>query len=256
VKLMDVIYDENYLHLVFEYLNKDLRQYFDSLPRDEMMPPQLVKSYTWQILQGLTYCHTHRVLHRDLKPQNLLLDEHGRIKLADFGLARCFNLPMRTYTHEVVTLWYRSPEILLGAKFYTAALDIWSVGCIFAEMVTKVALLPGDSEIDQLFRIFQLLGTPDERTWPGISVYPDYKPAFPKWKRQDLKTKLPALKEDGINLLMQMLIYDPGSRITAKQALSHRYFSDVMVPAVAPSQMSAYGGASASPMDTFGGTGR
>ncbi|CAN0014172.1 unnamed protein product [Bubo scandiacus] len=105
---------------------------------------------------------------RDLKPQNLLINADGAIKLADFGLARAFGVPVRTYTHEVVTLWYRAPEILLGCKYYSTAVDIWSLGCIFAEMITRRALFPGDSEIDQLFRIFRTLGTPDEAAWPGV----------------------------------------------------------------------------------------
>jgi len=84
----------------------------------------------------VAYCHVRRVLHRDLKPQNLLIDRHGYIKLADFGLARAFGMPVRTYTHEVVTLWYRAPEILLGSKFYSTSVDVWSLGCVFAEMVS------------------------------------------------------------------------------------------------------------------------
>ena len=95
------------------------------------------------------------MLHRDLKPQNLLIDKSGALKLADFGLARAFGIPVRTYTHEVVTLWYRAPEILLGLKQYSTPVDMWSCGCIFAEMATKKPLYPGDSEIDELFKIFR-----------------------------------------------------------------------------------------------------
>ena len=113
------------------------------------------QSYLYQILQGIVFCHSRRVLHRDLKPQNLLIDDKGTIKLADFDLARAFGIPIRVYTHEVVTLWYRSPEVLLGSARYSTPVDIWSIGTIFAELATKKPLFHGDSEIDQLFRIFR-----------------------------------------------------------------------------------------------------
>ncbi|KAM4644127.1 cyclin-dependent kinase 2 isoform 2-T2 [Amazona ochrocephala] len=134
VKLLDVIHTENKLYLVFEFLHQDLKKFMDSSSLSGIALP-LIKSYLFQLLQGLAFCHAHRVLHRDLKPQNLLINTDGAIKLADFGLARAFGVPVRTYTHEVVTLWYRAPEILLGCKYYSTAVDIWSLGCIFAEMV-------------------------------------------------------------------------------------------------------------------------
>ncbi|XP_018416283.1 PREDICTED: cyclin-dependent kinase 2 isoform X4 [Nanorana parkeri] len=132
---------------------------------------------------------------------------------------------------KVVTLWYRAPEILLGCKYYSTAVDIWSLGCIFAEMITRRALFPGDSEIDQLFRIFRTLGTPDESTWPGVTSMPDYKSTFPKWARQDFSKVVPPLDEDGRDLLAQMLQYDSNKRISAKTALSHPFFRDVSRPA-------------------------
>nr|XP_028572779.1 cyclin-dependent kinase 3 isoform X2 [Podarcis muralis] len=223
VRLLDVVHSQKKLYLVFEYLNQDLKKYMDSSRTGEL-PLSLVKSYLYQLLQGVSFCHSHRVIHRDLKPQNLLINEMGAIKLADFGLARAFGVPLRTYTHEVVTLWYRAPEILLGCKFYSTAVDIWSIGCIFAEMVTRKALFPGDSEIDQLFRIFRTLGTPTESSWPGVTQLPDYKGNFPKWPRKDMKVLIPNLDRDGRDLLMQLLLYDPNRRISAKAALTHQYF--------------------------------
>ncbi|XP_032065024.1 cyclin-dependent kinase 3 isoform X2 [Thamnophis elegans] len=223
VRLLDVVHNQKKLYLVFEYLNQDLKKYMDSSRTGEL-PLNLIKSYLYQLLQGVSFCHSHRVIHRDLKPQNLLINEMGAIKLADFGLARAFGVPLRTYTHEVVTLWYRAPEILLGCKYYSTAVDIWSIGCIFAEMVARKALFPGDSEIDQLFRIFRTLGTPTESLWPGVTNLPDYKGNFPKWPRKDMKVIIPNLDQDGRDLLLQLLMYDPNKRISAKAALNHQYF--------------------------------
>ncbi|XP_014816049.1 PREDICTED: cyclin-dependent kinase 2, partial [Calidris pugnax] len=209
LRLLDVIHTENKLYLVFEFLHQDLKKFMDSSSISGIALP-LIKSYLFQLLQGLAFCHAHRVLHRDLKPQNLLINADGAIKLADFGLARAFGVPVRTYTHEVVTLWYRAPEILLGCKYYSTAVDIWSLGCIFAPGwgITRRALFPGDSEIDQLFRIFRTLGTPDEAAWPGVTAMPDYKPSFPKWARQDFSKVVPPLDEEG----RKLLAVSPGKR--------------------------------------------
>ncbi|XP_055379368.1 cyclin-dependent kinase 2 isoform X1 [Condylostylus longicornis] len=220
VQLLDIVIADSNLYMVFEYLNMDLKKLMDK--KKEILVPELVKSYMYQLLDALCFCHTNRILHRDLKPQNLLVDNAGHIKLADFGLARCFNVPMRAYTHEVVTLWYRSPEILLGTKFYATGVDIWSLGCIFSEMVTKRPLFPGDSEIDQLYRIFRTLGTPDESTWPGVTQLADYTSRFPKWCSINLPNDFDS--QEGLDLLKQMIVYDPNARITAKNAMLHRYF--------------------------------
>ncbi|KAK2718713.1 hypothetical protein QYM36_005894 [Artemia franciscana] len=232
VRLLDVVHADQRIYMVFEYLTQDLKKLLDSNPKG--LPVPLVKSYTWQILNGLSYCHRHRVLHRDLKPQNILIDTEGGVKLADFGLARVFAFPFRTYTHEVITLWYKGPEILLGAKIYTMAVDLWSVGCIFAEMLRSRALFPGDSEIDQLFRVFRTLGTPDESNWEQITELPDYKPTFPKWPPSNLRESIPALDTDGLDLLLKLLTYDPARRISAKRALTHRYFDDVSIEKCRP----------------------
>ncbi|PSN58277.1 Cyclin-dependent kinase 2 [Blattella germanica] len=233
VRLLDVVHSGKKLYLVFEFLMQDLKKYLDS--SKDILPLSLVKSYLHQLLKGISYCHAHRVLHRDLKPQNLLIDKKGFIKIADFGLARAFGMPVRTYTHEVVTLWYRAPEILLGSKFYSTAVDVWSLGCVFSEMLSKKALFPGDSEIDQLFRIFRTLGTPDEEVWPGVSSLPDYKSIFPRWEPQALTDVVPTLGENGrevfqvggLVMLHKLLTYDPSKRISAMDALKHSFFDDV-----------------------------
>lgn len=225
VRLLDVIHKEKKLYLVFEYLDQDLKKYMDTAP-PEGMTPGLVQSFLRQMVAGVMFCHSHRILHRDLKPQNLLIDRNGVLKLADFGLARAFGVPVRAYTHEVVTLWYRAPEILLGARHYSTPVDIWSIGCMFAELVNRTTLFPGDSEIDQIFRIFRYFGTPNEQTWPGVTNLPDFKSAFPSWPGQPLRSLVnDTLSHEGLDLLGQMLRYEPKMRITAKRALDHPYFS-------------------------------
>eukprot|EP00850_Spirogloea_muscicola_P015906 SM000125S26111 [mRNA] locus=s125:288777:290905:- [translate_table: standard] len=227
VRLQDVVHSDKRLYLVFEYLDLDLKKHMDMSPH-LAKDFRLIKTYLFQILRGIAYCHSHRVLHRDLKPQNLLIDRQtNSLKLADFGLARAFGIPVRTFTHEVVTLWYRAPEILLGSRSYSTPVDVWSVGCIFAEMINQAPLFPGDSEIDELFKIFRLLGTPTEETWPGVTQLPDFKSAFPKWPAKDLVTVVPTLDPVGLDLLKQMLFLEPSRRITARDALEHEYFRDL-----------------------------
>ncbi|THD26613.1 Cyclin-dependent kinase [Fasciola hepatica] len=232
VNLEQVIMDNGRLYLVFEYLNVDLKRYLDDHGRKNRLDPLTVKSFMYQMLQGLLFCHGRRVIHRDLKPQNILVDSGRKIvKLADFGLARAFGIPVRVLTHEVVTLWYRAPEILLGAQRYSCAVDIWSMGCIFSEVATKEALFRGDSEIDQLFRIFRLLGTPCEDQWPGVTSLPAYKKkGFPMWRDCTLTTNpniSQAFDTLGLQLLQAMLVYEPSRRITARDALLHPYFADL-----------------------------
>jgi len=225
VSLEDVLMEESRLYLIFEFLSMDLKKYLDSLGTNKLMETNLVRSYLYQITRAILFCHQRRVLHRDLKPQNLLIDKNGIIKVADFGLGRAFGVPVRVYTHEVVTLWYRAPEVLLGSTRYSCPIDMWSIGCIFAEMATKKPLFQGDSEIDQLFRIFRVLKTPTEDIWPGVSQLPDYKATFPNWVHNDLTSHAKNIDEDGLDLLQKMLTYDPRSRISAKTALLHPFFN-------------------------------
>ncbi|EDW58181.1 cyclin-dependent kinase 1 [Drosophila virilis] len=225
VCLEDVLMEENRIYLIFEFLSMDLKKYMDSLPPEKHLDSQLVRSYLYQITNAILFCHRRRVLHRDLKPQNLLIDKNGIIKVADFGLGRSFGIPVRIYTHEIVTLWYRAPEVLLGSPRYSCPVDIWSIGCIFAEMATRKPLFQGDSEIDQLFRMFRILKTPTEDIWPGVTSLPDYKNTFPCWSTNQLTNQLKNLDANGVDLIQRMLIYDPVHRISAKDILEHPYFN-------------------------------
>nr|GAT53491.1 Pkinase-domain-containing protein [Mycena chlorophos] len=228
VRLYNIVHADQKLFLVFEYLEMDLKRFMEqAVQAGTPLQPALVKKFTYQLNLGLVYCHSRRILHRDLKPQNLLIDKQNNLKLADFGLARAFGLPMRTYTHEVVTLWYRAPEVLLGSRNYATGIDMWSVGCIYAEMaMSGQPLFPGDSEIDQIFKIFRILGTPNEECWPGVSNLSDFKSTFPQWSAQELAGVVNGLDSNGIELMTAMLTYNPAKRISAKRALIHPYFTD------------------------------
>jgi len=185
-----------------------------------------------QMLAALGWLHAHGVLHRDVKPRSLLLQPaRGLLKLGGFELARSFSVPVRSYTHEVITLWYRPPEILLGARRYACPVDAWSAGCVLSEMATGRPLFPGDSEIDTIYRIFRLLGTPstDAGSWAGASMHrlPDWNVRFPAWRRQDLVQThaSPTFGADGVALLERLLDCDPSARIGCQEALSHAYFA-------------------------------
>lgn len=226
VRLYDVVHTERKLALIFEYLDQDLKKYLDVC--ENGLEPAIAKSFLFQLLTGVAYCHHHRVLHRDLKPQNLLINREGELKLADFGLARAFGIPVRSYTHEVVTLWYRPPDVLMGSRKYSTPVDIWSVGCIFAEMCNGTPLFTGTSEETQLEKIYWQLGTPDESNFPGMTSMPNYRPPskivkFPP----SLSDLVPKLSKEGCDLLHAMLVFDPSKRITAQSARKHAFFDDL-----------------------------
>ncbi|KAL4371110.1 hypothetical protein HN51_015674 [Arachis hypogaea] len=233
VRLMDVKQGQNkegktVLYLVFEYMDTDLKKFIRSFRQTgQFIPPKTVKSLMYQLCKGVAFCHGHGILHRDLKPHNLLMDRTTMmLKIADLGLARAFTVPIKKYTHEILTLWYRAPEVLLGATHYSMAVDMWSVGCIFAELVAKQALFPGDSELQQLLHIFRLLGTPNEEVWPGVSKLMNWH-EYPQWTPQELYMAVPTLDDQGVDLLSQMLQYEPSKRISAKKAMEHPYFQDL-----------------------------
>uniref|UniRef100_A0A3B4ZJH5 cyclin-dependent kinase n=1 Tax=Stegastes partitus TaxID=144197 RepID=A0A3B4ZJH5_9TELE len=207
VTLHDIIHTERCLTLVFEYLDSDLKQYLDNC--GNLMSMNNVKIFMFQLLRGLSYCHKRKILHRDLKPQNLLINDKGELKLADFGLARAKSVPTKTYSNEVVTLWYRPPDVLLGSTEYSTPIDMWGVGCILYEMATGRPMFPGATVKEELHLIFRLMGTPTEETWPGISSNGEFRSyLFPQYRPQAL-----------INHKKKQ-----NNRISSEAALRHPYF--------------------------------
>mmetsp|Transcript_16497 Transcript_16497/g.27556 ORF Transcript_16497/g.27556 Transcript_16497/m.27556 type:complete len:296 (+) Transcript_16497:56-943(+) len=227
VELIDVIHsDDGRLYVVFEYVDMDLLKYMDSTAGP--LDPGVIRSFTSQMLTALEFCHSKAIMHRDLKPQNILVSRDGTLKLADFGLARAFVPPVRPFTHEVVSLWYRPPEILLGSKTYSLPVDMWAVGAIIAEMANKRALFRRDTEIELLYKIFQTVGTPMEASWPGCSGLPDWNDAFPVWPQLPMSKFVPDFCPHGIDLIERLLTPDPKTRLSAREALQHPYLTEFM----------------------------
>ncbi|VVA94388.1 unnamed protein product [Arabis nemorensis] len=224
------------IFMVMEYMEHDLKALMESMK--QRFSQSEVKCLMLQLLEGVKYLHDNWVLHRDLKTSNLLLNNRGELKICDFGLARQYGSPLKPYTHMVVTLWYRAPELLLGAKQYSTAIDMWSLGCIMAELLSKAPLFNGKTEFDQLDKIFRILGTPNESIWPGFSKLPGVKVNFVKHQYNLLRKKFPAssftgspvLSDAGFDLLNKLLTYDPERRITADAALKHDWFREVPLP--------------------------
>ncbi|XVE85262.1 hypothetical protein DITRI_Ditri17bG0078100 [Diplodiscus trichospermus] len=224
------------IFMVMEYMEHDLKGLMETMKQP--FSQSEVKCLMLQLLEGVKYLHDNWVLHRDLKTSNLLLNNQGELKICDFGLARQYGSPLKPYTHLVVTLWYRAPELLLGARQYSTAIDMWSLGCIMAELLSKEPVFNGKTEFDQLDKIFRTLGTPNETIWPGFSKLPGVKVNFVKHQYNLLRKKFPAtsftgtpvLSDAGFDLLNKLLTYDPERRITAEAALNHEWFREVPLP--------------------------
>lgn len=224
VRLLDICHGqrmdrEMVLYLVFEHVDQDLNLYIERCPAPGLAPER-VKDIMWQILSGVDFLHSHRIVHRDLKPQNILVSRDGSVKLADFGLARIYDFSS-LLTTVVVTLWYRSPEILLGTT-YATPVDLWSCGCILAELFLRKPLFPGQYEIDQLAKIFGVLGTPTEAEWPANSSV--VREAFSVQRSQSLDSLLSGMEPQALDLLKRMLAFNPSHRGSASQCLWHPYF--------------------------------
>ena len=240
VELLDVVVgrDLENMFLVMQYCEQDLASLIDNMkiPFTESQ----VKCIMIQLLDGIEYLHQNYIIHRDLKVSNLLLTDKGSLKIADFGLSRSTGIPPKSLTPTVVSLWYRAPELLLGSLFYTTALDMWAIGCIFGELLSNKPLLPGKSEKQMMELIIKVLGTPNEKIWPGVSSLPLTKQLIlPNQPYNSLKQKFHWLSEAGSQLLNDLLTYDPQKRITARKARRNVYFREKPLP-VEPNMMPTY----------------
>ncbi|RWA13868.1 hypothetical protein EKO27_g1259 [Xylaria grammica] len=233
VKLQEVVVGEDTsrienIFLVLEFVEHDLKSILEDMP--EPFLASEVKSLLLQLASGVTYLHEHWILHRDLKTSNLLLNNRGRLKIADFGMARYVGDPAPKLTQLVVTLWYRAPELLLGTKTYGAPIDMWSVGCIFAEVLTREPLLPGKNEVDALTKIFELCGIPTDESWPGFRRLPNARTLrlpsknAPASTGSAIRARFPLLTAAGSALLSGLLSLNPDARPTAREMLQHAYF--------------------------------
>ncbi|XP_063115943.1 serine/threonine-protein kinase MAK isoform X2 [Cavia porcellus] len=222
IKLKEVIRENNHLYFIFEYMKENLYQLMKD--RNKLFPESVIRNIMYQILQGLAFIHKHGFFHRDMKPENLLCMGPDLVKIADFGLARELR-SQPPYTDYVSTRWYRAPEVLLRSSVYSSPIDVWAVGSIMAELYTLRPLFPGTSEVDEIFKICQVLGTPKKSDWPeGYQLASSMNFRFPQCVPINLKTLIPNASSEAIHLMTEMLNWDPKKRPTASQALKHPYF--------------------------------
>ncbi|KAF8135564.1 kinase-like domain-containing protein [Boletus edulis] len=245
VALKEVILEDKSIYMVFDYAEHDFLQvihHYSQTLRIQVQS-QVLKSLVYQLLNGLVYLHSAHILHRDLKPANILITASGTVKIGDLGLARLIHKPLQPLfagDKVVVTIWYRAPELLMGAKHYNKAIDCWAVGCVFAELASLRPIFKGEEakldskknvpfQKDQLLKIFEVLGTPDEKDWPGVYDMPEYQ----NMKRLDAYQNRLAewcqsriRSQQGHDLLRQLFAYGPDKRLTAKAALGHRWFQE------------------------------
>lgn len=221
--LYEVIEETKILTLVFELMDEDFKSF---LRRNRPLDADTIKTFMRQLIEGTYYLHRTRIIHRDLKPQNLLVNSKLQLKIADFGLARSVGIPVNNYTSAVITLWYRPPDVLLGEEHYSFPVDLWSIGCIFAEMAHGRAIFTGADEDTQLNSIFSSIGPPNNNTLPGVTKLTNWKTeyAFVNVTRPAVVSYVERLGRSAQQLLYNMLKYNPKARLTARSSLRQPYF--------------------------------
>lgn len=232
VKLNSLEVNEKSILLCLEYCEYDLDKYWSLRYSNTTPDLKTVKKIMYQILVGIDHLHGKKVLHRDLKPQNILISSDGKVKITDFGLSRTYSIPIKVYTKEILSLWYRAPELVLGMEYYSIGIDMWSIGCIFAELILKRPIFKSDSEINLLFKQFKLLGKPDEKTLPGLKSFPLFNSQFPDLNKnileQEFKGTCAEKSKETIDLLNKMFAFNPAKRITCREALKDKFFDEIL----------------------------
>lgn len=234
VSLLDTFVTDSSLCLVLEYLSIDLSSIISKL-RIHLSQPQ-TKYLFHSIFMALDHIHRASIIHRDIKPSNIMLDANGILKLNDFGLARictshAINPAGRQMSHQVATRWYRPPELLFASRTYSFSMDVWSAGAVLGEVLYLNPLFPGMNDIDQMFRVFQILGTPSQSNWPGVKLLPDWdKVRFPAMDPVDLRLMMPHADLTEIAMLEAVLRLDPDKRPTAAQICREPYFYEYPLP--------------------------
>ncbi|KAH9386801.1 cyclin-dependent kinase 7 [Nematocida major] len=234
IDLYDIVVQDKHIHIVLPYMESNLEVIIRS--KNIILMPQDVKSWMLMICKGVHECHSRFVIHRDIKPNNILVGKDGSLKIADFGISVDIGFPLRALTPNVVTRWYKAPEILLGCSNYTFAIDIWALGCMFAEMLQRTPYLPGKSDAHQLELIYQAVGTPSEEEWAEIGHKTEGISPPQHIPRSNFDAAFRAAGTDAIDLLNRMLVYVPHKRITIEEILAHPYFTN-SPPPTAPSQL-------------------
>ncbi|WUR04770.1 cyclin-dependent kinase [Vairimorpha necatrix] len=220
INLKDIYIKNDNIHLVLEYLETDLEQLIRN--KSIIFLPSDIKSYMIMILTGVYSLHEKFIIHRDLKPNNILINKNNIIKIADFGLSRSIG---RNMTSQAVTRWYRAPELLLGSRIYGMSVDMWSIGCIFAELMLRVPLFAGESDLEQLNLIFKVFGTPKEEEYKSIKELSGYI----KFNEKDaikLEELFSAASEETLEMMKKFFIFDPNKRIDVYSALMDKYFKN------------------------------
>jgi len=227
MQIFDTFAHRGSIHVVLPLMKTDLFAVIQT--KSVVLQAQHIKNFMQQMLRGLQYLHASFVLHRDMKPSNCLIGYDHILRISDFGLAREFGGDDKYLSPQACTLWYRAPELLFGSQHYASGMDMWSLGCVFAEMMLRKPLFQGNDELQTLFKICAVLGTPDKSSWPNVHLLPKFK-KMSTVPSMNLQTLFPPATAPTLDLLEKLLRFDPHGRISAEDALKHEYFTEEPAP--------------------------